>query len=74
MFFSLKDLETLDDARVYNYFFFFKFFFGYRAVFSGYKSFFNLGKTTFSVKIQLIMTQSDIIVLFRFFLMMFLPY
>lgn len=59
-FFSLKDLETLDDARVYNYFFFFKFFLGRRAFFSGYKSFFNLGKTTFNVKIQMILNKSDV--------------
>lgn len=58
-FFSLKDLETLDDARVFNYFFFFKFFLGRRAFFSGYKSFFNLGKTTFNVKIQMILGKSD---------------
>jgi len=60
LYFSLKDLETLDDARIYNYSYFFRFFLGQRSFFSGYKSFFNLGKTTFSVKVQLILSKSDI--------------
>jgi len=67
LFFSLKDLETLDDVRIYNYFYFFKFFFGLRASFAGYKSFFNLGKTTFNVKIQLILTNNDIYSCLKFF-------
>jgi hypothetical protein len=54
LFFPLKDMETLDDARIYNYFYFFKFFFGATAFFSGYKSFFHLGKTTFNVRIQVV--------------------
>ena len=32
---------------------------GRKAFFSGYKSFFNLGKTTFNVKIQLILNKTD---------------
>lgn len=53
LLFSLRDLETLDDVRLYNYFFFFKFFLGVRPIFSGYKSKFHLGKTTYSIKVQL---------------------
>jgi len=33
LFFSLKDMMTLDDARIYNYFYFFKFFLGVTAFF-----------------------------------------
>jgi len=60
LFFSLKDLDTFDDPRFYNYFFFFKFFLGKKAAFYGYNSFFNLGKTTFSIKVQLVLSKNDV--------------
>lgn len=60
LFFALKDLETLDDVRIFNYFYFFRFFLGRVAFFHGYKSFFRLGKTTFNIKIQVIASKSDI--------------
>lgn len=61
LFFSLKQLETLDDPRVYNYFYFFRFFLGFCAAFTGYKSFFSLGKTTFQINIQVILTDKKLL-------------
>lgn len=61
----------MDDVRIYNYFYFLKFFYGKRAFFSGYKSMYKLGKTTFDVKIQMILNKTAIHDALCFFLMMF---
>jgi len=67
LYFFLKDIITLEDARIYNYFYFFKFFLGITAFFSGYKSFFDRGKTTFDIKIQALATKSNIYKVLLFF-------
>lgn len=74
LYFSLMDFETLDDVRIYNYHYFFKFFLGERAFFSGYKSLFNLGKTTLNVKIQLILNKKDVFFSLLFFSNDVLPF
>jgi hypothetical protein len=52
IFFSINDLEDLDDARSFNYFYLFKFFFGNKSFFTRFRSFFSLGKTYYSFNIQ----------------------
>lgn len=42
-YFPLSKLEDLDDVQVYNYMYLFKFFYGYRAFLTRYKSSFSLG-------------------------------
>src|SRR3546814_17749611 len=56
-YFPLKNLEDLDDVRVYNYFYFFKFFFGFRAFFIGYKSIQSFSKVTYDFKVQIILSK-----------------
>lgn len=50
-FFSIIDLVDVDDPRVYNYHYLFRFFFGSKAFFTNFKSRFVLGKTFFSFNI-----------------------
>ncbi len=52
-FFNLVKLEDTDDVQIYNYLYLFKYFFGKRAYLSRIKSFFNIGKWTYSLKVQL---------------------
>jgi len=43
-FFVLRQLEDVDEAQIYNYFYVFKYFFGVAAYLTKTKSFFNVGK------------------------------
>ncbi len=72
-YFPLKNLEDLDDVRVYNYFYFFKFFFGFRAFFIGYRSVQSFSRTTYDFKIQIILRHNDIFSLLSFFVYDVLP-
>jgi len=60
LFFFLKDFDDFNDPKFYNYFYFFKFFFGKKAFFLGYKSLFDLGKTTYNIKVQCFLSKKDI--------------
>lgn len=59
-FFSIKNLEDLNDVKIYNYFYFFKFFFGYKAFFFSYKANYGFGKTTYDFSIQLVLNKRDL--------------
>src|SRR3546814_12318997 len=72
-YFPLKNLEDLDDVRVYNYFYFFKFFFGFRAFFIGYKSIQSFSKVTYDFKVQIILRKDEIFSLLSFFVYDILP-
>jgi hypothetical protein len=50
-FISVVDLSDLDDARVFNYYYLFRFFFGSKALFTGFSSRFSLGRTFYSFNI-----------------------
>lgn len=50
--FVLRNLTSLDEVRIYNYFYLFRFFFGRKAFISRYSSFFSLGKTYFNFNVQ----------------------
>jgi hypothetical protein len=51
LFFSLRNLTTLEDTAVYNYFYLFRFFLGRRAFVSNYRSFYSLRITYHSFDI-----------------------
>lgn len=51
LFFSLRDLSTLEDPCVYNYFYLFRFFLGRRAFVSNYSSYYSLRVTYYSFDI-----------------------
>lgn len=72
-YFPLKNLEDIDDVRIYNYFYFFKFFLGFRAFFIGYRSIQSFSKTTYDFKIQIILKQNDVFPLLSFFVYDILP-
>ena len=66
-YFPLKNLEDLDDVRVYNYFYLFKFFIGFRAFFTGYKCIQGFGQTTYDFRVQIVLKKNDIFPLLSFF-------
>lgn len=66
-FFSVIDLSDLDDARVFNYYYLFRFFFGSKAFFTGFKTRFSLGRTFYSFNVVSFFSQR-----FSFFPMNFL--
>lgn len=47
-FFSVVDLSEGDDARIFNYFYLLKFFFGVPAFFANFRKRFSLGRTFYS--------------------------
>jgi len=49
--FRLYKLEDLDDIQIYNYLYYFKFFFGGQGYLTKYKSFFNLGIWTYTLRV-----------------------
>lgn len=73
LFFPIKDVIFLDHPFVFNYYYYFKFFFGYKAFFTGYKSKFRLGLTTYSFRIQLILKEIDIYFFLNIFMNDIIP-
>lgn len=65
--FFLNQIGDLDDVSIYNYFFFFKFFFGYRAFFTGFKTRFHLGSLTYSLNVRIILMKKDLYYSMLFF-------
>lgn len=53
VYFSVKDLEFLDDDRIFNVFFLFRFFFGRKAFITKFSSFFSLNVRTYSFNVQI---------------------
>ena len=51
LFFSLRNLTTLEDPAIYNYFYLFRFFLGRKAFVSNYRSFYSLRITYHSFDI-----------------------
>lgn len=51
LFFSLRNLTTMEDPAIYNYFYLFRFFLGRRAFVSNYRSFYSLRITYHSFDI-----------------------
>lgn len=60
-FFNLTKIEDLDDVQIYNYIYLFKYFFGKRAYLTRIKSFFNVGKWTYSLTVVLYYNSSNMI-------------
>lgn len=72
-YFSLKNLEDLDDVKIYNYFYFFKFFLGYNAFVANYNMIQGYGKTTYNLRIQIVLCKNHIIFPLSFFASDLLP-
>lgn len=60
VYFPLRNLIDLNDVRIYNYCFFFKFFFGIKPLFSQFKDISTYGKTQYLFNIQIILTKKDV--------------
>jgi len=73
LFFPIKNVDFLDHSFVFNYFYFFKFFFGYKAYFTGYESKFRLGLTTYSFRIQLVLKELDMFFFINIFMNDIIP-
>jgi hypothetical protein len=53
LYFSVSELEDLDDGRAFNYFFLFRFFFGKKAFLTKFDSSFRLNRTFYSFTIYI---------------------
>lgn len=67
-FFILSKIEDLDDVQIYNYLYLFKYFFGKSAFLTKIKSFFNLGKWSYSLKVVLNIKSNGLYNFFFYFL------
>lgn len=67
-YFSVKNIEDLNDVKIYNYFFFLKFFFGTRAFFTGYRMDQGFGRTAYDFNIQIVIRKTDLSFPFSFIL------
>jgi len=69
LFFSIQQLQDLEDPRIYNYFYLLRFFFGRKAFVSNYKSAFILGKHYYTFDIRATFSAKDL-----FYPILFLVY
>ncbi len=60
IFFSLKMVDDLWDVSIFNYFFFFRFFFGVKAFVFNYKSIYNFGGSTYKFAIYSLFCKKNI--------------
>lgn len=67
IFFFLNNLTNLQENCIYNYYFFFKFFFGFKAYFCGFSVVKGFLTTQYSFKIQIILRKKDVFGLLHFF-------
>ena len=66
-YFPLRELIELNDARIYNYCFFFKFFFGIKPFFSRFKDISTFKKVQYSFSVQAILRKNDMFSVLFFF-------
>lgn len=74
LFFPLIKIEDIDHVQSYNYVYLFKFFFGKKAFFTRQKSFFNLGKWTYSFNVGISFQNSNLYEHVFFLINDLLPY
>ena len=60
LFFSVKNRVFLDVSENFNFFYFFKFFFGRKAFLSSFQSKLSYGETYFSYRVELFLSKSDV--------------
>ena len=53
LFFSINEVEQLDDPRTFNYFFLFRFFFGKKSFFTKFFSFFSYNRNFYNFNVQI---------------------
>jgi len=67
LFFEILDLVDLDDSKVMNYFYLFRFFFGKKAFYSHYRTRFSLNVLYHNFLVNLVFTKSEIYFCIYFF-------
>lgn len=60
LFFSLKNATVLDNSQNFNFFYFFKFFFGRNAYITNFQSTFSFGETFHSYNVELFLKKNDL--------------
>lgn len=73
-FFPLRELSDLNDVRIYNYCFFFKFFFGIKPFFTRCLDVSTFKKVEYSFSIQAILRKYDMYLALNFFFNDVLPF
>jgi hypothetical protein len=68
VFFSIKDVDNLEDLSMANYYFFSFFFFGMQCSFSGFTSVFRLGVMYYTLNIQCVFMKKFIYFILNFFI------
>lgn len=68
LFFSLRNLTTLEDPAVYNYFYLFRFFLGKKAFVTHYHSFYSLRTTYHSFDISISLQKAKLFFPIAFFI------
>jgi len=58
LFFSVNEIEQLDDSRTFNYFYLFRFFFGKKSFFTKFVSFFSYNRNFYNFNIQIVFKKS----------------
>lgn len=58
-FFNLNELSDLNDVRIYNYCYFFKFFFGVKAFLTRFKDISTFRNTAYTFNVQVILRKND---------------
>ena len=73
-FFSVRDLEDLNDVRLYNYLYFFRFFFGVRAFFTNYRFKAGFFKSVYDFKVYIFLRRDLLFFGLGFFVNDVLPF
>src|SRR5271154_7149465 len=74
LFFEILDLIDLDDPKIFNYFFLFRFFLGKTAFYSHYKTRFSLNVLYHNFLVNLVFTKNEIYSCIYFFLNEIFPF
>lgn len=68
LYFSILNINDLDDLSLFNYLYFFRFFLGVNAYFTKIQINYKLGVTTYSIRVKIILLNRDIYSFLSFFL------
>jgi len=74
LFFEILDLIDLDDPKIFNYFYLFRFFFGKKAFYSRYSTRFSLNVLYHNFLVNLVFTKKEIYFCINFFVNEIFPY
>lgn len=60
IYFSINEVEQLEDPRTFNYFYLIRFFFGRKSFFTKFSSFFSHNKNYYSFNVQIFLNKNDL--------------